>query len=71
VELKKSDLDDADGALLGGYRKTHIPNALGYQEKQYFNPGDTGSRCGTPGSDVWGSAFAGTSGSRKPLGAWR
>jgi N-carbamoylputrescine amidase len=33
---------DADGAVLGIYRKTHIPNGPGYQEKQFFNPGDTG-----------------------------
>ncbi len=33
---------DADGALLGVYRKTHIPNGPGYQEKQFFNPGDSG-----------------------------
>jgi N-carbamoylputrescine amidase len=33
---------DADGAVLGSYRKTHIPNGPGYQEKQFFNPGDTG-----------------------------
>ncbi|QBF26257.1 N-carbamoylputrescine amidase [Pseudomonas tructae] len=33
---------DADGCLLGVYRKTHIPNAIGYQEKEYFSPGDTG-----------------------------
>ncbi|MDD1014665.1 N-carbamoylputrescine amidase [Pseudomonas rubra] len=33
---------DADGCLLGIYRKTHIPNAIGYQEKEYFSPGDTG-----------------------------
>ena len=33
---------DADGCVLGVYRKTHIPNAVGYQEKQFFNPGDTG-----------------------------
>ena len=35
---------DADGSLLGVYRKSHIPNAIGYQEKQYFSPGDTGFR---------------------------
>lgn len=35
---------DADGTLLGIYRKTHIPNAIGYQEKYYFSPGDTGFR---------------------------
>jgi N-carbamoylputrescine amidase len=33
---------DADGSVLGIYRKTHIPNGQGYQEKQFFNPGDTG-----------------------------
>lgn len=41
---------DADGRLLGVYRKTHIPNAVGYQEKEYFSPGDTGFR-------VWDTAF--------------
>lgn len=33
---------DADGAVLGNYRKTHIPYATGYEEKYYFTPGDTG-----------------------------
>ena len=33
---------DAGGAQLGVYRKTHIPDAPGYAEKYYFNPGDTG-----------------------------
>jgi N-carbamoylputrescine amidase len=42
---------DADGALLGVYRKAHIPNGPGYQEKTYFSPGDTGFR-------VWNSRFA-------------
>ena len=41
---------DADGRLLGVYRKTHIPNAIGYQEKEYFSPGDTGFR-------AWDTAF--------------
>jgi N-carbamoylputrescine amidase len=41
---------DADGAVLGTYRKSHIPNGPGYQEKQYFTPGDTGLR-------VWDTAF--------------
>jgi N-carbamoylputrescine amidase len=40
---------DADGAVLGVYRKSHIPNGVGYQEKQYFTPGDTGFR-------VWSTA---------------
>ncbi len=33
---------DADGTVLDNYRKSHIPNGPGYQEKQYFSPGDTG-----------------------------
>ncbi|MBB6253897.1 N-carbamoylputrescine amidase [Nitrospirillum iridis] len=33
---------DADGAILGIYRKSHIPDGPGYQEKFYFSPGDTG-----------------------------
>src|ERR1700742_3288791 len=35
---------DADGRQLGLYRKSHIPDGPGYQEKFYFNPGDTGFR---------------------------
>jgi len=35
---------DADGAVLGTYRKSHIPDGPGYQEKFYFTPGDTGFR---------------------------
>jgi N-carbamoylputrescine amidase len=42
---------DADGELLGVYRKAHIPNGPGYQEKNYFSPGDTGFK-------VWATRFA-------------
>ena len=42
---------DADGSILGVYRKTHIPNAIGYQEKQYFSPGDIGFK-------VWDTRYA-------------
>ncbi len=35
---------DADGAVLGNYRKSHIPDGPGYQEKYYFRPGNTGFR---------------------------
>jgi N-carbamoylputrescine amidase len=42
---------DADGAILGTYRKSHIPNAIGYQEKHYFSPGDTGFK-------VWNTRHA-------------
>ena len=33
---------DADGSIAGQYRKTHIPQNPGYEEKFYFSPGDTG-----------------------------
>jgi N-carbamoylputrescine amidase len=42
---------DADGSLLGVYRKSHIPDGPGYQEKYYFRPGDTGFQ-------VWKTRFA-------------
>jgi N-carbamoylputrescine amidase len=35
---------DADGKQLGLYRKSHIPDGPGYEEKFYFRPGDTGFR---------------------------
>ncbi len=41
---------DADGTVLGLYRKSHIPDGPGYQEKFYFTPGDTGFR-------VWKTRF--------------
>ena len=41
---------DADGQVLGNYRKTHIPQGPGYEEKYYFSPGDTGYK-------VWDTAF--------------
>lgn len=36
---------DADGKILGIYRKSHIPDGPGYEEKYYFNPGDSGFQC--------------------------
>ncbi|SDA24209.1 N-carbamoylputrescine amidase [Ruminococcus sp. YE71] len=41
---------DADGSVLGVYRKTHIPDDHYYQEKFYFTPGDTGFK-------VWNTRF--------------
>ena len=41
---------DADGRILGLYRKSHIPQGPGYEEKFYFSPGDTGFR-------VWDTAY--------------
>jgi N-carbamoylputrescine amidase len=38
---------DADGSVLGVYRKSHIPEGPGYHEKYYFSPGDTGFRVWT------------------------
>jgi len=35
---------DADGTRLGLYRKSHVPDGPGYEEKFYFRPGDTGFR---------------------------
>jgi N-carbamoylputrescine amidase len=35
---------DADGTVLGNYRKSHLPDGPGYREKFYFSPGDTGFR---------------------------
>ena len=33
-----------DGAVMGTYRKSHIPDGPGYEEKYYFRPGNTGFR---------------------------
>ena len=41
---------DADGRILGVYRKTHIPDDHFYQEKFYFTPGNTGFK-------VWNTAY--------------
>jgi N-carbamoylputrescine amidase len=41
---------EAGGEMMGIYRKAHIPDGPGYQEKYYFNPGDTGFR-------VWKTKF--------------
>ncbi len=40
---------DADGSRMGVYRKSHIPDGPGYQEKYYFRPGNTGFK-------VWDTA---------------
>ncbi len=41
---------NADGAMLGVYRKSHIPDGPGYEEKFYFRNGDTGFK-------VWDTTF--------------
>ena len=42
---------DADGKVLDNYRKTHIPDGPGYEEKFYFKSGDTGFK-------VWDTKYA-------------
>ena len=41
---------NADGKILGKYRKSHIPDGAGYLEKYYFNPGDTGFK-------IWNTSY--------------
>ncbi|MGY0615946.1 N-carbamoylputrescine amidase [Vibrio sp. FJH11] len=51
VRFNSLAMIDADGSLLGVYRKTHIPDSDGYLEKYYFSPGDTGFK-------VWNTRYA-------------
>ena len=66
---------DANGTILGVYRKTHIPDDHYYQEKFYFTPGDTGfrvfqTRFGTIGVGIcWDQWFPETARSMALLGA--
>ena len=50
VHYNTTVIVDADGKQLGHYRKSHIPDGRGYQEKFYFSPGDTGFK-------VWNTAI--------------
>jgi N-carbamoylputrescine amidase len=50
VHYNTTVIVDADGKQLGIYRKSHIPDGRGYQEKFYFSPGDTGFK-------VWQTAI--------------
>ncbi len=66
---------DADGEVLGIYRKTHIPDDHFYQEKFYFTPGDTGfkvwkTRFGTIGVGIcWDQWFPETAREMALMGA--
>ena len=51
VRFNTTAVIDADGEVLGFYRKTHIPDDMGYYEKFYFSPGNTGFR-------VWDTKYA-------------
>jgi N-carbamoylputrescine amidase len=66
---------DADGSVLGTYRKAHIPESPGYHEKFYFSPGDTGfkvwrTRFGTIGVGIcWDQWFPESARAMALLGA--
>lgn len=66
---------DADGSVLGTYRKAHIPESPGYHEKFYFSPGDTGfkiwrTRFGTIGVAIcWDQWFPESARAMAVLGA--
>lgn len=66
---------DADGEMLGTYRKAHIPESPGYHEKFYFSPGDTGfkvwqTRFGTIGVGIcWDQWFPESARAMALLGA--
>jgi N-carbamoylputrescine amidase len=49
-------IDDA-GRVVGRYRKSHIPDGPGYQEKFYFHPGDTGFQVWRTGNAAVGAAI--------------
>ena len=48
---------DENGRVLGRYRKSHIPDGPGYQEKFYFRPGDTGFKVWPTGNASIGTAI--------------
>src|SRR6185295_3410706 len=48
---------DADGSLMGVYRKMHIPDDPLYFEKYYFTPGDAGAGGGGGGFKIWQTRF--------------
>lgn len=66
---------DADGSNLGTYRKSHIPDGPGYEEKFYFNLGDTGfkvfkTKFGTIGIGIcWDQWFPETARAMTLMGA--
>ena len=51
VRFNSLAMIDADGTVMGIYRKSHIPDGPGYTEKFYFSPGDTGFM-------VWSTRYA-------------
>ena len=61
---------DADGSMLGIYRKTHISDDHFYQEKFYFTPGDTGFKVFDTRFGCIGVGIAGISGFLKQSDVW-
>ena len=59
---------DADGEVLGLYRKMHIPDDPLFYEKFYFTPGDLGFRRSTRGRAASARSSAGTSGTPRARG---
>ena len=56
-----------DGKVAGVYRKSHIPDGPGYEEKFYFRPGNTGFKVWDgPPAPRSASASAGTNGIPRP-----
>lgn len=51
VYFNAAAIVDADGSVMGNYRKSHIPYGARYMEKYYFTPGDTGFK-------VWNTKYA-------------
>lgn len=75
VRFNSVAMIDADGACLGVYRKSHLPDGPGYQEKFYFSPGDSGfkvwhTRHGVIGVGIcWDQWFPETARAMALLGA--
>lgn len=57
VHFNSLAMIDADGSVLGVYRKSHVPQGPGYEEKFYFTPGDTGFRVWKTRVGVVGAAI--------------
>lgn len=66
---------DSDGTIMDNYRKTHIPDGPGYEEKFYFKPGDSGFKvyntaCGKIGVGIcWDQWFCETARALTLMGA--
>ena len=64
-------IHDADGSLLGFYRKAHIPQDPGFEEKFYFTPETADGPCGILRSEKLGFLSAGINGILRRHVLWR